>query len=318
MPKLKNSYDKIVDTDKAKTPSVLKFPTFFMCAPFEDSNSTEVANNVWMKQLPPEERQIDYDKAFRQWMNLYNYLAANSMVYIIPSAGDLQDQVYVANAGIYIESKDIFVLSNYTSPPRVGEEDITRKLMEMMKYKVQQPPAHWEGEADLKFVRDNIYVAGYGIRSQIEAYDWMEKQFDLKIIKVKMTDPKLYHFDCQFFPLTNKKALVCTKIIQPKEIKEIESVCEIIDVSLDDAHAGITNCMRVRDQILVMSNVTKLQATDKEYLPEAIKVERLNTICAQNGLGLIVFDLSEFNKGGAALSCMICHLSYIDYQSEVL
>jgi N-dimethylarginine dimethylaminohydrolase len=318
MPKIKNSYDVIVDTKDAKTPSVLKFPTFFMCAPFEDSNSTEVANNVWMKQLPPEERQINYDLAFQQWMGLYSYLAANAMVYIIPSAGDLQDQVYVANAGMYVESKDIYLLANYTSPPREGEEQVTKMLMDMMKYKVQQPPAHWEGEADLKYIRDNIYVGGYGIRSQIEAYEWMEKQFDLNIIKVKMVDEKLYHFDCQFFPLTNQKALVCTKIITPKEVKEIEKVCEIIDVSVEDAHAGITNCVRVRDQIMVMSNVTKLQATDKEYLPEAIKVERLNAICAQNGLGLVVFNLSEFNKGGAALSCCICHLNYVDYQSEVL
>jgi N-dimethylarginine dimethylaminohydrolase len=133
-----------------------------------------------------------------------------------------------------------------------------------------------------------------------------------------MTDEKLYHFDCQFFPVTSQKSLVCTKILQPKEIKNIESVCEIIDVSVDDAHAGITNCVRVKDQIMVMSNVTSLQATDKEYLPEAIKVERLNAICAQNGLGLVVFDLSEFNKGGAALSCCVCHLNYQDYMTEVV
>lgn len=318
---LKNSFDKIVPTEKAKTPSDLRFPTFAMVAPFNDSFSNEVLNNIWMQELPPEKRKIDYDKGFQQWMALYSWLASNALVYVIPSMKDLQDQIYIANLGIYIESQDVFIVSNYTSKPRKGEEEIGKKLFALMKYNVQQPPTEFEGEADLKFVKDNIFVGGYGIRSTIECYDWMERQFNIKIIKCLMNDEHQYHFDCMFFPLTNEKALVCTELYRPEDLKEIEKITEIIDVPKDEAYVSFTNCVRCGSNILAASDISGMSMSDEKYMIEASKIERLNHVCSQNGLGLVVFNLSEFNKSGAALSCCVLHLNYVDYQpplSELL
>ena len=54
-----------------------------------------------------------------------------------------------------------------------------------MDYEVHMCPFKWEGEADLKYLYDNVYIGGYGIRSDIKAYEWMEEKFDMKIIKLK-------------------------------------------------------------------------------------------------------------------------------------
>ena len=313
----RNSFDKIVPTGKASTPSDVRWPAYCMVEPYEKSFSTAVANNVWMKDIPPEKLVIDYDKAFQQFMELEQWIAANSTTYLIPNKGKYQDLIYCANIGIYLEPADVIVVSNFTSAPRVGEDEVGKAFFDLMGYKVIKPPTncHFEGEADLKFQRDNIFVGGYGIRTDKETFDWMERQFNIKIVKCLMTDDRQYHFDCMYFPLTMEKALVCTEIYQPEDIAEIEKVVEIIDIPKPEAYAMSCNCVRVGANVLVASEITEMHETDDAYINEVTKLGRLGQICSQNGLNLVVFNLSEFNKSGAALSCLVFHCNYTDYQA---
>ena len=105
---------------------------------------------------------------------------------------------------------------------------------------------------------DNVYIGGYGIRSDIQAYEWMEEEFDMKIIKVEMVDDYLYHLDCSIFPLTKEKTLVCTELFTPEELAEISQYTEIIDISVDDAYNGLTNSVRLGNMILCASNISEL------------------------------------------------------------
>jgi N-dimethylarginine dimethylaminohydrolase len=307
------AYDKVVPTEKAKTPSDLRWPTFCMVAPFEHSFNAAVKNNVWMKET---DEPINYDKAYSQWCELYHFLAGNSLVYLIPNYGRHQDLIYVANMGIYLEPNDLIVMSNFTSEPRRGEEDEGREMFEAMKYKVVDPPKdiHFEGEADLKFIRDNIYSGGYGIRSDKETYEWMEKEFDIKITKCLMTSEKNYHYDCMFNPLTTQTALACTSIFQPKDLKQLEKVVDLVDIPEKEAEAMACNIVRVGSTVMVCSSISEMKETDDAYEIESAKIARLNKACIKNGLGLVVFNLSEFDKSGAALSCNIMHLNFTDYQ----
>ena len=58
-------------------------------------------------------------------------------------------------------------------------DKVKKKLVyhffELMDYQVHMCPFKWEGEADLKYLYDNVYIGGYGIRSDIQAYEWMEE-----------------------------------------------------------------------------------------------------------------------------------------------
>jgi len=78
-----------------------------------------------------------------------------------------------------------------------------------------------QGEADLKHLHD-VYVGGYGQRSERAAYEWMEREFDMRIVKVRETDPYLYHLDCTVFPLTREDTLVCTEMFEREEVAAIE------------------------------------------------------------------------------------------------
>ena len=128
-----------------ETPSQLSIPSYVMNFPF--SLSTEDPNNIWMKELSPEDLKINRPKAYKQFMDLYNFMAGASLVYLLPSAGDYQDQVYVANLGLHlphIKDKNTILLSNYTSEPRRGEEWVGKHFFELMNYETYIVPNKWE------------------------------------------------------------------------------------------------------------------------------------------------------------------------------
>jgi len=302
-----------------ETPSQLHLQSYVMNFPF--SLSTADPNNIWMQELSDEELQINRPKAYKQFMDLYNFMSGQSLVYLLPSEGNFQDQVYVANLGLqlpHIENENHILLSNFTSDPRKGEELVGEKFFQQMGYKTHISPFKWEGEADIKHLYDNVYVGGYGIRSNIKTYEWMEENFDMNIIKVAMVDEYMYHLDCSIFPLNHDKTLVCTELYDPEEIKQIEQHTEIIDVDVDDALFGMTNSVRLGNMILCASNISELKKSDELYEGEKHKIESLEKICANEGMEPVIFNLSEYMKSGAMLSCMVMHLNRVDHSKTLL
>lgn len=302
-----------------ETPSQLNIPSFVVNFPF--TLDTKNPNNVWMQELKPEELQVNRPRAYRQFMDLYNFMAGASLTYILPSYGNFQDQVYVANLGIYlphIKTENHIVLSNFTSEPRRGEEAVGDSFFKLMNYTTHLCPHKWEGEADLKYLYDNVYIGGYGIRSERESYEWMRKMFDMEIIELEMVDDYLYHLDCSVFPLTSEKTMICTSMYAPEEIANLEKYTEVIDVSEDDALGGITNSVRIGNSVMCASNITELKKTDELYQLEANKIATLEKVCSNEGMEPIFFNLSEFMKSGALLSCMVLKLNYVDQTKSLI
>jgi len=300
-----------------ETPSQLSIPSYVMNFPF--SLSTEDPNNIWMKELSPEELKVNRPRAYKQFMDLYNFMAGSSLVYLLPSAGDYQDQVYVANLGIQLPHLDnTILLSNYTSEPRRGEEWVGKHFFELMNYETYITPNKWEGEADLKYLRDNVYIGGYGIRSEIETYNWMIEQFSMNIVKLRMVDEYLYHLDCSIFPINNYETMICTELYDPGEIKLLEEYTDIIDINVDDAYSGITNSVRMGNMILCASNISELKKGTELYDYEKHKIETLEKICSDKGMEPILFNLSEFMKSGAMLSCCVMHLNRVDQNKQLI
>ncbi len=295
---------------KIENPSCLDFPVYMMC--FPHTWDTDDPNNWFMQHLSQEEIDENFAKAYGQWMTLYGWLSSeNTLVHILPPAGDYPDQVYVANTFLMLchLPKPVAVIANMQSPPRKGEEKIARVYFEACGYPVDRPPYTWEGEAELKLQKDNIYTGGYGLRTDIRALEWFEEKFDMKVVKCRMTDEKCYHWDCLYHPLTADKALVAVDLLEKKDVKEIEKVCEIIPVSTKLAHAGTTNLVRTVSLLLVASSLQALKKGTKEWDEEMEKEAFLSKVCAKNGLELVAVDLSEFEKSGAACSCLVGHIN---------
>ena len=302
-----------------ETPSQLPIQSFLMNFPF--TISTNDPNNIWMKEMSEKELEINRPKAYKQFMDLYNFMAGQSLVYTLPSEGNFQDLVYVANLGLHLPhicDENHILLSNYTSPPRQGEEFVGEKFFNQMGYKTEIAPYKWEGEADIKYLSDNVYIGGFGIRSDIKTYKWMEENYDMKIIKVKMVDEYMYHLDCSIFPLSPDKTMVCTELYESEELKQIEKYTEIVNINVEDSMYGMANSVRLGNMILCASNIAELKKSHEYYEGEKHKIESLEKICSDEGMEPVIFNLSEYMKSGAMLSCMVMHLNRIDHFKTLL
>jgi N-dimethylarginine dimethylaminohydrolase len=220
---------------------------------------------------------------------------------------------YVVNAGVVLphlqlyQNRNVCVLSKFKAEARPGEELELKKLVEELGYETYQCPYYFEGEAELKWLNENVYVGGYGIRTSKRAHAWLEEQFGCKIIPVE-TDEWLYHLDCLVFPISNDYCIICEDI--PQDTKDqIKKYTNVIEVPYDNCLEGITNSFRLNSYVLnadVSKSVTGMQAL-KQIKSEQ---QKLTEICADLGLTPVFIDLSEFLKSGALLSCMILHLTW--------
>ena len=305
----------------ACNPTLLDRPAFVMNAPF--SYSTKIANNVWMEEISEVDRRPDRLRAFVQFFALYSYLAGEALVYVVPTPRNqgLQDLVFTSNLGVVLEhvpGANTVVLSNFTSEPRRGETEVGLRFFRSMGYQTYVPETKFEGEAELKNLYKNVYVGGYGLRSERETYDWFERTFDMKVIKLALTDPYLYHLDCTVFPVTSQQTLVCTEFYDDDEIKELERYTDIIDVPTDGAYAGICNSVRLHNVILNASHLHEMRAGDDEYDSEVLKNRMLEDIARKLALEVQLINLSEYCKGGALLSCLVMHLNRFSYRFQLI
>jgi N-dimethylarginine dimethylaminohydrolase len=303
------------------TPGTLDRPAFLMNCPF--SYTAEQPNNAWMCELDDTQRQVDRTVAMCQFAQLYDYMASDAFVFLLPTPEQcaLQDLVFTANLGVVLEhvpERNVVVLSNYSSAPRVGETEVGRRFFRAMGYTTVVAPHKFEGEAELKHLRDNVYVGGYGIRSDRRVYEWMEAEFGMEVIPVEEVDEYLYHLDCSIFPVTAEDTLVCTELFDADEVARIGRATNIIDVSADACYAGICNSVRHHNAILNSSHIHSLRAGNEEYWEELKKNRELEDIAVRLGLEVAYFNLSEYHKGGALLSCMVMHLNRRSYAFSLL
>ncbi len=302
-------------------PTTVEFPSFLLNAPF--AYTTEIPNNAWMQDLSDDDRRVNEKTAMRQFLELYQFMASRSLVHLLPTPRNstLQDLVFTANLGIvleHLEERTHVVLANFSSPPRMGETEVGRDFFKAMGYDVHIPPHKFEGEAELKHLHGNVYVGGYGERSRKEAYEWMEQKFGMRVVKLHQRDPYFYHLDCTIFPLTRGKTLVCTEMFTKPEIAELERHTEIIPVTRAHCLAGICNSVRISNTILNQSNVHELEPGCEKHRLEVIKNRELVDIAADNGFEVGLFNLSEFLKGGAVLSCMVMHMNRTSYNYSLI
>jgi N-dimethylarginine dimethylaminohydrolase len=287
------------------------------------SLSAAVANNPWMTEISDKDRVIDTNKAMQQFLKLYQFLASESVVYLLPATADcgLQDITYVANAGFipeHIPEKNVALISTFTSPTRQGESEIAARFLESLGYRTVRVPYRFEGDAEIKHLHDNIYVAGYGERSDRRAYQWMEEQFGMKVIAVEEVEPYLYHLDCTVFPIDRENTLICTELFTRAEVAALAEHTNVIDVSADMCFSGICNSVRMHNLILNSSDIHDQRAGTEDYDRELKKNRRLEDIATTFCCEVVHFNLSEFYKSGALLSCLVMHLNRYSYSIRLI
>ena len=284
------------------------------------SLSAQIPNNAYMEDMRPSDREICLDRAIEQFLSLYRHIAQCALVYLLPSTPGFQDQPYVSNLGLVLPhcEEDTVIISRFRSAPRIGEDRIGADFFKLMNFAVVQPPAtfegeplYFEGEADLKYIKGNLYIGAHGMRTSRNALTWAAERFEMEIIPFRITNRYLYHLDCCFLRIARQAVMLCTALADRMCVRAIEQHCEIIDVSVAHARAGITNSLLLPGEVLCNSPIAELRKESPSYPIEKSKIERLETICSRFGRTLRVFCMSEFYKSGALLSCLILHIKQL-------
>jgi N-dimethylarginine dimethylaminohydrolase len=271
---------------------------------------TNIPNNRSMSLLSDKEREVDFDRAMSQWLELYRSLCKESLVYLLPSSKPLQDLTFVSNIGVVLNHLKIpvAIVSNFRAEGRQGESAVGRNFFSQLGYEVHIPDSYFEGEADFKHLSGNLYFGGYGLRSSRESHQWFMDQFNAEVISIKLNDPHLFHLDCAMFVLDKETILLCTSICDNHTIRTIEKHCRIIDVPIDLAYRGATNSVRCGSNILTESLTGILKKSDQHFDVEKKKRAFMEKIADENKLDISFFNLNEFHKSGAMLSCLIMPL----------
>ena len=91
-----------------------------------------------------------------------------------------------------------------------------------------------------------------------------------------------------------------------------------IDIPRSAAVPGLCNSVRLGNLILNGSHVHELKPGTDAHRKELAKNRLLEDIAVENGFEVAFFNLSEFIKGGGALSCLVMHLNRHSYRFRLL
>jgi N-dimethylarginine dimethylaminohydrolase len=233
----------------------------------------------------------DKAKASVQWSNLQAHLfRLGAWLEYVHHEDGLPDMVFTANAGL-VRGKDV-VLSRFRYPERRGEERFFAEWFERNGFTVHRvTTGDFEGEGDALFAGERLFC-GYGFRSDRPVYEEVSSLLGVReIVAVELRDPRFYHLDTCFCPLTPALALIYPGGFSEADVKKIGEHVELLRVPEADALQFVCNAVVLGKDIVVPAgcSATYAMLVDRGFTPYPV-------------------ELSEFIKAGGAAKCLSLRL----------
>jgi N-dimethylarginine dimethylaminohydrolase len=265
-------------------------PTIVMCAPAH--YGVDYVINPWMEH---QLGKADHAIATVEWHELRRFLEhVANLEFIEPQPG-LPDMVFTANAGLVIEGAAI--VSRFRTSERRGEEPFFRAWFERRGLKIAEWPEDvaFEGAGDALLDRGRPLIwCGQGFRSSEDAPPLIEKIFERRTIALQLVDPRFYHLDTCFCPLSGGRLLYYPLAFDEASRRTIEANVPAenrIEASDEDALRFACNAVEAGGRIFINEASPELRA-------------RLRDV----GLEPIITPLSEFLKAGGGAKCLTLRL----------
>jgi ornithine--oxo-acid transaminase len=238
-------------------------------------------------------------RATDQWTALYKAMTNAAEVRLVEPQPGSPDMVFTANAGLVRDG--IVALSSFYHPERQGEESHFRRWFEESGFGVCEVPrgTPFEGEGDALFEADGSRLwAGHGPRTGQTSHRQLTDLWDIDVVSLRLVDPRFYHLDTCFCPLSNGEVMYYPAAFDDRSQKRIEAhygAEKQIRVSEPDALRFACNAVNIGRTILLNRISTELS-------------DRLQSF----GYHVMQVDLSEFMKAGGAAKCLALRLSEMD------
>jgi N-dimethylarginine dimethylaminohydrolase len=257
-----------------------------MCPP--DHYGIEYEINPWMSRS----RQSEPEHSRQQWRALHALL--NKLEVETPLMEPVQrlpDLVFTANAGLIWRDKAF--LSRFRHPARQGETPHDERWFQQAGFETIKLPDGWdfEGAGDALFCGDTLF-AGYLIRSDAGAMQWVAKQMGCRVIPLQLVDDSYYHLDTCFCPLSPTEAIYYPAAFDDYGRRVLrEHVPTLIEVQPQEAARFACNAVVVRQQVVLNSGCPVLEAQLQE-----------------RGYATFSTELGEFIKAGGSAKCLTLRL----------
>jgi len=268
-------------------------PRILMCRP--DFYGIEYEINAWMHRERPADRAL----AMAQWQALQRVLEeSGATIEILPSVAGLPDLVFTANAAIIY--RDLALLAHFRHAERQGEELHDERWLAAHGFRVEHMPHgfHFEGAGDALFCGDTLF-AGYRLRSEARAHQWIGQRLGCRVILLELVDPYYYHLDTCFCPLAPGVAIYYPAAFDQYGLAVLRDlVPDLIEVSRNEAQRFACNAVVVGRTVVTNTGCPELQAA-----------------LAARGFTPRETLLDEFVKAGGSAKCLTLRLDGEDAAS---
>jgi len=232
--------------------------------------------------------QANQELALKQWQSLKDtYTKLGFEVIEKEDLYDLPDMVFCANPIFTYHGK--LILSNMKNQERQREPSIFKDWLSHLE--ILSINSTFEGMGDLliNYPTGKLY-GGYGHRTNLSAYDEIEKTLDVKISKLKLMTSNYYHLD------------TCLSLINEECALYVESAFN--EEALELLRKDFKNLIKVdEDEALKYLACNAHSPNGKQVIVEKNAVILQDQLRKAN-LEPILIDTSEFLKSGGSIFCM--------------
>lgn len=256
--------------------------TFLMCRPKYFGIEYEI--NPWMHLGV----LVDRKKAVEQWNTLHDAIMEHGgkLLHVAPQDG-LPDMVFTANAGLLLKDINTVILSNFKHEERRAEQWWFHEFFITQKLKVHVVASYYEGAGDSLFLGETL-IGGYGFRSDQEVYSEIRHFLKNDPIPVRLVDPRFYHLDTCFCPLSDLDYLIFPGAFDQESLEQIRSLNgRELEVSENEAKNFACNAVLIGKTVILPSECPKTC----EMLEQA-------------GYQPVPIPMTEFLKSGGACKCL--------------
>jgi N-dimethylarginine dimethylaminohydrolase len=232
--------------------------------------------------------------ASSQWRNLHHHLLRlGAWLEYVDHEDGVPDMVFTANAGL-VRGRDV-VISRFRYKERQAEERHFRAWFERNGFSILElDSGAFEGEGDALFAGSTLFC-GYGFRSDLVAHERVASLLSVEqMVPVELKDPRFYHLDTCFCPLTSKLAMVFPGAFSEEGLKALERSIELIRVPEENAERFVCNAVVLGRDIVLPAGCSETYA-----------------LLASHGFSAHPVELSEFIKAGGAAKCLSLRLEQI-------
>lgn len=261
-------------------------PRIMMCAP--DFYGIEYEINPWMNRHVASDSRV----ALGQWRSLRDTLESLAVrVEVLDPVAGLPDLVFTANAGLIYRNQ--FLSSRFRFGVRRGETPVFEKWARQSGFEVVSLPDGFlfEGAGDALFCGDTLF-AGYRFRSDVRSHHWVANRIGVEVLAMELVDPRFYHLDTCFCPLTEGEALYYPGAFDEYGRSVLQDrIPRLIEVSADEAVSFSCNAVAVGRNVLLNAGAPKIaRALDAA------------------GYAVHPLSLTEFIKSGGSAKCLTLRL----------